>query len=178
MMKKLEIYKDYPVHPYISPKRDVDRWIEFPEEFPYKKVEIKQMVPLEEGLLAGDIILLWRVSLNTFTNQSMFPDYFEYKYGINASESLTKLENSGYIRLCTASESLDSINAIVLKRILKKYNLSQSGKKQELLNRVREHLDEKTLASAFTLRDYRTTHEGNILLEKYYDLVLKHGPKM
>ena len=39
---------------------------------------------LTDDLLAGDIILLWRINFGTFTTETWFPKYFEYTYGIDA----------------------------------------------------------------------------------------------
>ena len=47
------------------------------------------MKRLEEGILPGHfLILLWRISFSTFTNESVFPKYFEYTYGVNAEQAL------------------------------------------------------------------------------------------
>ena len=179
-MKKVthKLYKDYPNQPYISPDRDLAKWEEYPETFPYSKVEIKQMETVEDDLLPGDIIMLWRISLNTFTNETEFPNYFEYKYGINGDESLQKLFDKGYARVCSASESLESVSMVVLKRIFKHRKLSTTGKKQDLIQRALGNIPEEELAKEFNLRIYRITHEGNALLDKHFDIVKKHGPKM
>ena len=55
------IYKDYPVKPYISTNRDM----EAPKPVPKRKMEL-----LEDNLLAGDIMLLWRIQFGTFTTKT------------------------------------------------------------------------------------------------------------
>lgn len=177
-MKTSVVYKDYPVQPYISDHRDVIHWEKFPEEYPYQKVERKQMEYLEDDLLPGDIILLWRVSLGTFDSKSVYPNYFEYKYGIYGPDHLELLIEKGLVRKCTASESLNNLSAVVLKRILKQHNLDLKGKKQDLLDRAIAHIGDEELSSAFDVRRMMITPKGEEILAKYYDLVLKHGPKM
>ena len=55
------IYKDYPVKPYISPNSDM----EAPKPVPKRNMEL-----LEDNLLAGDIILIWRINFGTFTTET------------------------------------------------------------------------------------------------------------
>ena len=55
------IYKDYPVKSYISPNRDM----EAPKPVPKRNMEL-----LEDKLLAGDIILLWRIQFGTFASET------------------------------------------------------------------------------------------------------------
>ncbi len=75
------MYDDYPIKPYVSPERNLTT-----EDF--KPVSKQNMVELADGLLAGDIILLWRIAFGTFTNETWFPKYFEYTYGIDAPKHL------------------------------------------------------------------------------------------
>ena len=46
------MYEDYTIKPYFSPDRDPNEVV--------KPVPKRNMEPLADGLLAGDIILLWR----------------------------------------------------------------------------------------------------------------------
>ena len=43
-----------------------------------KVVPRKNMEETSEGLLPGDIILLWRIQFGTFTTETSFSKYFEY----------------------------------------------------------------------------------------------------
>ncbi|CAM3485792.1 SAP domain-containing protein [Erysipelothrix sp. HDW6B] len=175
---KHPIYDNYPEYPYISPERDLARWEKYPEEFPYSKVEKKNMERLPEGLLPGDIIMLWRIGLGTFNNLSMIPNYFEYKYGINSDESLELLVEKGYAYKASAKESLDMLSIPVLKRILEENNLDKKGKKQDVLERVRDHVSENTLETSFPLRKYVITDAGRAVVTAYDAIIQKHGPKM
>jgi len=61
------IYKDYPVNSYISPNRDVEGWLLYPKPVPKWQMDL-----LADDLLAGDIILLWRIQFGTFTTETWF----------------------------------------------------------------------------------------------------------
>ncbi len=178
-MKKVKsmVYKDYPEQPYISPKRDLEAWENYPEKFPYSKVEKRQMQRLEEDLLPGDIIMLWRIGFDNFTNESTIPDYFEYRYGVEADESKQRLVDGEYMFVGSVMDSLELQNAPTLKRLLKEAGLPQSGKKADLLKRVLAGIDEQTLAEKIPTRRYVITDTGRQLLEKYGDIILRHGPK-
>ena len=171
------IYKDYAEQPYISPERDLAAWEEDPSLFPYDQVAKAQMERLEEGVLPGDIVLLWRIQLNTFTTDSDYPQYFEYRYGINGVESLQLLIDLCFARQCTATESLLSLSIPKLKKILTHEGLPVGGKKADVLQRIVDNIPEEKLAPLFDLRKYETTPRGDDLLSKYAHIIQKHGPK-
>ena len=176
---KHKFYIDYPEQPYISKERDLKLWESNPEKFPYSKVERKQMIRLEEGILPGDLVLLWRINFDNFTNESVIPQYFEYRYGLDAYNSLDLLINLEMIREGSVIETLDLITSPVLKRFLKDKKISITGKKEEILNRVKDNFSEEELSKLITLRKYKITPYGIKVLNKYYDeVIIKHGPKM
>lgn len=178
-MKKVTstIYKDYKEQPYISPERNLRHWEQSPEDFPYGIVDKKQMIRLEEGIFPGDIIMLWRVNFDNITNETIMPQYFEYKYGINSEESIERLLKLKYIEISNAENTLNLLNMVKLKKILKKYNLSLQGKKEELINKILENISKEDLEEEFTLRKYKSTEMGKEILKKNYSIVEKHGPK-
>ncbi len=178
-MKKLisKVYEGYPEQPFISEDRDLADWEQFPEKYPYAKVEIKQMKRLEEDLLPGDIIMLWRIGFDNFTNESVIPAYFEYRYGINHLESQQRLKDLGYMYEGSVLQTLPLISTPVLKRLLKENGLSQAGKKAEILQRVIDNIELKQLEAAISLRRFVITESGRALLEKYHDIIKRHGPK-
>lgn len=176
-MIRSKLYEDYPEHPYIAPTRDLRDWEQYPEKYPYSKVERAQMIRVEEGVLPGDIIMLWRIGFDNFTNETSIPNYFEYRYGVNSDVSIQSLMDKGYVYQEDAKGSLDLLSMPLLKRILDLKGLKKSGNKQMLLERVLESFDEKELESAFSLRRYRIHEEGTALLKKYNAIIQKHGPK-
>lgn len=89
------LYQDYPEIPYISPERDLAQWEKDLTDGSATRVPKRNMLRTEEGLLPGDIILLWRIQLGTFTTETVFPKYFEYDYGIDAPAHLIALQEEG-----------------------------------------------------------------------------------
>ena len=117
------IYKDHQVKTFISPERDVDAWLLNP-----KPVPKRNMVLLKDNLLAGDIILLWRIQFGTFTTETWFPKYFEYTYGIDTPKHLKTLVEKGYTLVETAFDSLNHLNATMKKNILKSKGITRLSK--------------------------------------------------
>lgn len=172
-----KLYKDYENQPYISNERNLEDWEDFPESFPYGKVERKQMVLLDEGLFPGDIIMLWRISFDNFTNESTIPNYFEYRYGVNSDDSIQRLIDKGYIYVGDVYETVNLINAVGIKRILKTHGLKLAGAKQEIVERLLEGVSKTDLEEAIVLRRYVATDDGRELLLKYDAIIQTHGPK-
>ena len=172
------IYKDYPEQPYISPERDLIAWEKYPERFHYGIIHKRDMIRVEEGLLPGDIIMLWRIGFNTFTNESTIPQYFEYRYGVNSEASIALLLKLGFASVAGVIDSLDLLTTPQLKRILKDRGLAVSGKKGDLLQRVVTNIPQETLAKLFSIRRYQITDAGKAILKKYDAIIQRHGPKM
>lgn len=125
VMQNRQYYVGYPELPYIHPERDLST------EVPRKLVSEYNMTRLNNGLLPGDIILLWRVSFGTFTTHSWFPKYFEYTYGINAEQSIKELVENDYVEVETAFQSLNHLNAAQVKKSCKKKILKGYQNAQE-----------------------------------------------
>lgn len=172
-----KVYRDYENQPYISDDRNLKEWETYPEKFPYSKVERKQMVPVEEGLFPGDIVMLWRIGFNNFTNETWMPDYFEYRYGINPSESIARLIEGGFIMVGGAIDSVVLLNAASIKRILKEKGLPVSGKKQDLVDRLLQNVEASELEQLISLRRYIATPSGLHTIAKYDSIIQSHGPK-
>ena len=118
-----KFYKDHQVSPFISPERDLDAWLLNPKPVPKRNMEL-----LADDLLAGDIILLWRIQFGTFTTETWFPKYFEYTYGIDTPKHLKTLVEKGYTLVETAFDSLNHLNATMKKNILKSKGITRLSK--------------------------------------------------
>lgn len=175
MSKNLaEIYQDYEVQPYISPERDLEVWLRNP-----KPVPKRNMVKLTDGLLAGDIILLWRIQFGTFTTASTFPKYFEYTYGIDAPARLKMLLEQDYARVQTAFESLPHLNTTEKKAVLKTKSVPGISKMKvaDLDRALAEHLTEEELSTYFSIRGYVLTAKGAQALLDNQAVVDRHPKK-
>ncbi|HEM6398126.1 TPA: hypothetical protein U2D39_000563 [Streptococcus suis] len=169
-----EMYKDHEVKPYISPERDLAAWL-----LEAKPVPKRNMIRLEEGLLAGDIILLWRVNFGTFTTTTPYSKYFEYIYGINGPAHMEKLLAEGYVYLESAFDSLDHITSTAKKNILKAEGMTGLSKMKaaDLDTALKEHLTEEKLAPYFAVRGYALTEKGRAALENHPEVIDKHPKK-
>lgn len=171
------IYKDYPEQPYISKDRDLDAWVNTPERFPYGRVPRSNMIRNEDGLLPGHVVMLWLIDVSEITNQTIAPQYFEYRYGVDAEEAKQLLVSKGFAVLCGPLDSLPLLNAEVIKRLLKQKNLPLSGKKGELLQRVIDNFTEDEVAAFTSLLRYKITEEGKTVLKRHFDVIERHGMK-
>ncbi|KXT75143.1 hypothetical protein STRDD10_00446 [Streptococcus sp. DD10] len=169
-----KLYQDYPVQPYIAVDRDLGGWF-----LKGKPVPRRNMLPLEGGLLAGDIILLWRIQFGTFTTESVYPKYFEYTYGINAEDRLSHLLMNDYVILDSPFESLRHLNTTIKKNILKSKNVTGLSKMKSVdLNQALEnYFSEEELGKHFSIRGYRLTEKGRLALLDNQDVVDRHPKK-
>lgn len=163
---------DYQVEPYINPSRDLST-----ED--YKPVPKRNMDLLENGLLAGDIILLWRIQFGTFTNDTVFPKYLEYVYGINGPAHLEKLIEAGYAYVESPYHSLNHINASKKKQILKDNQVTGLSKMKagDLDHAIKTHIDENTLGSYFDVRGIALTEKGQEALDHNPQVIDRHPKK-
>lgn len=169
-----ELYKDHARMPYIASDRDLATWL-----LDAKPVPKRNMEPLADELLAGDIILLWRIQFNTFTTESVFPKYFEYTYGIDAPKHLENLVENGYAYLETAFDSLDHLNATMKKNILKAKGVAGLSKMKaaDLNVALQEHFSEEELAQTFSVRGYKLTAKGEAALATNPEVIDRHPKK-
>lgn len=178
MTKINNIYHNYSEKPYISPNRDAE-WFEKLKRGTVHLVPKRNMERTSEHLLPGDIILLWRIQLGTFTNKSWFPKYFEYNYGIHASEHLNMLIKEGYALKETAKNSLEHIPASEIKAILKQKGIKGYSRlnKQQLIDTICNTLTEDELAGHFDLRAIRLTEKGEDTLKNNSAIIARHPKK-
>lgn len=174
-----QLYTNYPEMPYINPNRDFDTFMDKLDVQKEHLVPKRNMLRTDDGLLPGHIILLWRLDLGTFSTESAIPRYFEYIYGINAPAELEDLIEDGLAYQMSAKETLYLVNAGTLKKILKNAGLSgySSMKKDALVKFVQDEISEEDLAPQMPMIAYQTTERGHELVEKYDDIIQRHGPK-
>lgn len=182
------VYRNHPSLPYISPERNLAAWLEEVElssskVIPKWALEPVANIELYGGYLfevtAGDIILLWHISFNTFTTQSWFPKYFEHTYGIDAAFDLRMLVEAGFVEIESAADSLDLVTAPALRKALKDAGVNglSSAKKADLMRLAREYLSPAQLEDATPERSYKLTTAGRALLEAHPEVVAKHPKK-
>ena len=144
-----------------------------------KTVPKHNTILLEDNLLAGDIILLWRINFGTFTTETWFPKYFEYTYGIDAPKPLEKLIEKDYAIIETAFDSLDHLNATIKKNILKKKGVTELSKMRsaDLNQALHDHFSDEELANCFLIRGYKLTSKGEQTIKNHQAIIDCHPKK-
>lgn len=173
------LYQDYPEVPYISKKRYKEGWLNAVRIGSEQLVPKRNMVRFEEDILPGHLILLWRIQFGTFTNESGYPKYFEYNYGINGPQALDEVIEKGYAVELSATDSLDAPERSQPESYPETLRSGRifKMKKPELMELAKQELSEEQLASQFPLRGYHITPEGEAILAKYPEVVDRHPKK-
>ncbi|MCQ9210422.1 hypothetical protein [Granulicatella seriolae] len=174
-----DLYKDYQVMPYISPERDLNDWLAQVELSSSKLVPKRNMLMLEEGLLPGHIIVLWRVQFGTYTTTTVISKYFEHMYGVNGKQAMAELIEKGMVVEERALDSLDHLTAPMLKKFLKDKGVAGLSKmtKRELEESIHANFTEEELAPYFDIRGYHLTELGEKVLANHPEVIEKHPKK-
>lgn len=168
------LFKPKGVEPYISPDRNMKEFEKKVNSFPAMKLNDELLRPIEDDLLPGDIILLYW--LNNRDYYADIPLYFEYEFGINTSSHKELLITKGFLEFASPSESLSALKIPELKEILRNNSLKLSGKKSELVFRIKENLNEKDYKK-HNIKILKVTSSGLDLLSKYETLIWAHKNK-
>lgn len=136
---------------------------EISDAFQFNKHELPEGIPL------GDIILLWWA--NDRLASCRIPNYFVDKYQIKANNEIHTLISKGFLRCATPFESLNSFKVPELKTILKTFDKKTSGKKSDLINRIKSSILENELPS---VKSYKLTLSGELLTKKYRNVIWGH----
>lgn len=73
------------------------------------------------------------------------PGYWTYEYNINYKKLLTIFLAKEYLKISSGTETLKFLTVEELKEILRKSNLKVSGKKNELIDRIKENIEVSVL---------------------------------
>lgn len=131
------------------------------------------------GLYVAEILLLQYVSYGTYPHpKNGYPAFWWFEYGIrNVGAKLQSLEERGFIRMSTPLESVSSLTAPQIKEILKAHNLPLSGKKDDLVQRIKENLTDNDVSDYISERKYALTDLGkNELSENEYVPIMHKSP--
>lgn len=144
------------------------------------KIPAKNMIPLKNDLLPGDIILLWRINFGTFTNQSVFPRYFAEKYGIDAPANLRNLVSNGFVGVQGIYDSLEDFATVVwMREVLAGAGVSGLSKENRngLLDLLEVTFSKDELEAIFETRGYFLTDKGEEALRDGQEVVDRHPKK-
>lgn len=122
--------------------------------------------PANNRTLSTGEILFLRYANGHDADTSTFAEHYKYNYGLdNYAYTLKKLVKQGYITVDVCDESLALYKINDLKTYLKEHNMSISGKKQDLIQRIiNSSLDYQ---KHFSRKICRLTDEGRALVEQY-----------
>lgn len=131
------------------------------------------------GLYVAEILLLQYVSYGTYPHpKNGYSAFWWFEYGIrNVGAKLQSLEERGFIRISTPIESISSLTTPQIKEILKAHNLPLSGKKDDLVQRIKENLTDNDVSDYISERKYALTDLGkNELSENEYVPIMHKSP--
>ncbi len=137
-----------------------------------KKKKICNMTRTELSVV--EILLIYYAPTYT-TTQTAFQSFWFYKYGMtDIAEKLHRFQEQGYITEAEPIESLEHLSVAELKELLKKLGQKVSGKKSELVERIKESADSKFLEKNIKSRNYRLTEKGQSELNQNEHVIYFH----
>ncbi len=95
-----------------------------------------------ENIRKLTLFLKWCKNHTSILPKEQYPSYMHYSWDIEEPVQFhTQLIEQGYLIEMTLEQKIFHLKVADLKNILKSHNLPVSGKKQELIQRVLEHVD-------------------------------------
>lgn len=128
---------------------------------------LKGVAPTCDGLYPHEILVLSYAN-HFYKNGNSFQGFWWERYGISdVNEILNSLEDRGFICEGTALDAARIENIARIKEILKEYGLKSTGKKEELLERLKDNIDSSELDKKFPKKPYALSETTCSLLKKY-----------
>ncbi len=140
--------------------------------FSQKKTEtpnIQTPFSQKKTLSIGEIEFLEYLS-NHDTDITTFSKHFSYQYNLNYKNTVNLLLKNDYINVGSAKESLVVNKVQDLKAFLKSKELSVSGKKDDLIQRILEQTTDYD--TYFPKRIFVLTEKGEDVIQKYKTAVI------
>ena len=161
-----------------------------PDEY-YTDTDISgnKVIPFEQrksgwksknGLCPTEILLLHYCSQGQYPRPAKgYPSFWWFEYGIrNVSYVLGTLENRGFVEYGSLHDSVPALSTAQLKQLLKESGLSTSGKKCDLVERVKNTVPDNVLRAAGLEPKYRLTQAGKSeLSENSYIIDIHKSPE-
>lgn len=122
----------------------------------------KTAIPTKSGLYPAEVLLLYYVSLNTYPNpKNGYPGFWWFEYGIRYVEQyLSILEEDNFIKYDLYKNQLSKYTIPQLKKILLSKQLPTTGKKDDLILRIKDNLTEDDLKELALPLKYTLTEKG------------------
>lgn len=135
---------------------------EFPrsKEIPSLESRLKNCVPSQNGLFPHELLMLSYAHTFKQSNNT-FQGFWEYKYSvIDPQKVLNSLEERGFIVKNNLDETLSRTKVSELKELLKTANEKTTGKKEELISRLKSCYSISDLEKMFPDKYYKLTSLG------------------
>ena len=102
--------------------------------------------------------------------------YWTYEYSIDFVQIMTKLISYGFLDIGSIENDLEKLTMTELKNVLDFFKLPKSGKKAELIDRIRSNTDITSLQNYFSDKPkiYLLTKKGRKALENLVDSATKN----
>lgn len=95
-----------------------------------------------------------------------FQSFWNYRYNVDPQQLLNSLESNGLIAKGDVSDTIKLLKVDQLKSILKKHSLKQTGRKQELIDRIIENIPTKSIEKYCKCANYVLTPKGENILQE------------
>jgi hypothetical protein len=160
-----------------EPKSHEDQWAERISQI---QERAKNSYPSQNGLFPQEIFML-SYAHKYKVEGNYFPKFWYYEFGIeNPQDTLNDLHTRGFIEVATPFESLDNLKLPELKSFLSAFQLPTSGKKADVINRIKEKVPEDWIANKIPDRYFKLTELGQAELKAneyvtYFGASVKYG---
>lgn len=148
---------------------------------PQMSVSINSIDP-ETPDFQGDYaktIFLWALSrASEIKKDSEYVGYLLYECGIKRPSAYHRqMIDEGYLRESTNADMLAALKVTELKELLSSVGASTTGKKDMLVQRALDCVDNETLNRRFSTRTYSISEKGTAFLSEHDDYVQLHRHK-
>ena len=135
-------------------------------------------IPPLQGQYAKTIFLWAHDKASAIKKSDEYARYFLYECGIrNPSAYHNELINEGYFEKASTRAILSNLKVSELKEILSSHGLPSTGKKETLIERVIENVDECVIKKLSSVELYVLSKKGEEFLTQNNDYVLIHKHK-
>ncbi len=135
-------------------------------------------IPEYQGDYAKTIFLNAYAKSSHFKSKNEYQGYLLYECGIkDAAKYRVSMIDEGYLAESSLENMVASLKTTELKEWLTELNLSTTGKKEVLVNRILESADEKSIKTKIGVVTYAITEKGEAFLKEHSAYITIHKHK-
>ncbi len=129
------------------------------------------------GLTPREILVLAYAPSFTL-DQTEFQAFWHWEYEISEPmDVVRRLMDKGYLVVGNAFDTLENQKATDIKELLRAHSLKLSGKKADLLQRIKENLSEEQISAQFPEKYFALTEKGREELDANAHILFSHRHK-